>query len=220
MEGSASEEAAKYADLDDGVSMAAKPGDEAEGDDELIVVNARRNGSAGSKAGPEDDSKATGAETGAEKAAVTKQRSSSGSSPETDATMLRAEEKGSSSSSAGVGGGDKGGSESGAAAAGGLGKTSTLTALKPLGGGGIGGGARLTALPHHVPKMDSLASKLEDIRKNLGDEVSCVPLLCCSPQRVSVGNASRSIRSVDACLDTDSSPLRAFPCPLFSVLCT
>lgn len=41
-----------------------------------------------------------------------------------------------------------------------------LSPLKPL-----GGGAR-QALPHHIPKLDSLASKMDDIRKNMGEEVS------------------------------------------------
>jgi hypothetical protein len=27
------------------------------------------------------------------------------------------------------------------------------------------------ALPHHIPKMEGLSSKLDDIRKNLGDGV-------------------------------------------------
>ena len=46
-----------------------------------------------------------------------------------------------------------------------------LSPLKPL-----GGGAR-QALPHHIPKLDSLASKMDDIRKNMGEEVSV--LFCC-----------------------------------------
>ncbi len=43
-----------------------------------------------------------------------------------------------------------------------------LSPLKPM---GMGGGLR-QALPHHIPKMDSLANKMDDIRKNVGDEVS------------------------------------------------
>jgi len=43
-----------------------------------------------------------------------------------------------------------------------------LSPLKPM---GMGGGLR-QALPHHIPKMDSLANKMDDIRKNMGDEVS------------------------------------------------
>ena len=41
-----------------------------------------------------------------------------------------------------------------------------LSPLKPMGGG------LRQALPHHIPKMDSLANKMDDIRKNMGDEVS------------------------------------------------
>ncbi len=33
------------------------------------------------------------------------------------------------------------------------------------------------ALPHHLPKLDRLSNKLDDIRRNMGDSVrSCVPL--------------------------------------------
>lgn len=39
-----------------------------------------------------------------------------------------------------------------------------LSPLKPLGGG------IRQALPHHIPKLDSLANKMDDIRKNMGDE--------------------------------------------------
>lgn len=46
-----------------------------------------------------------------------------------------------------------------------------LSPLKPMGGG------LRQALPHHIPKMDSLANKMDDIRKNMGDEVSCFEML-------------------------------------------
>lgn len=32
-------------------------------------------------------------------------------------------------------------------------------------------GKRLVSLPHHVPKMESLSQKLDDMRKNMGDSV-------------------------------------------------
>jgi hypothetical protein len=61
-------------------------------------------------------------------------------------------------SSGGLGGGAGGG-------AGGA----PLGGLRPLAGGG---GARMTqALPHHIPKLDGLASKMEDIRRTMGEEV-------------------------------------------------
>ena len=81
-------------------------------------------------------------------------------------------------------GGDKVGSEGSGDAVdftsptGGVGKG--LGALKPLNGmsgGGGGGGGRINALPHHIPKMDNLSSKMEDIRKNMGDEVSLILLV-------------------------------------------
>lgn len=46
--------------------------------------------------------------------------------------------------------------------------------LSSLGDGSnlLGGGGRLRqALPHHLPKMESLGAKLDDIRKNMGDTV-------------------------------------------------
>jgi hypothetical protein len=30
---------------------------------------------------------------------------------------------------------------------------------------------RTTALPHHIPKLESLSKKMDEIRKNIGDEV-------------------------------------------------
>jgi hypothetical protein len=51
---------------------------------------------------------------------------------------------------------------------GGLGGGAPLGGLRPL----AGGGARMTqALPHHIPKLDGLASKMEDIRRTMGEEV-------------------------------------------------
>jgi hypothetical protein len=190
--GSAAEEAAKYSDDSGAVKMDLNT-EEDEGDEELVVVNTMRHGSggdSGSKAVADIES-GGGGDSKATDRAVAKQRSG-GLSPETD---LRADEKGSPATAAALGGASRNNSDLGSAPAGdkwgaddgmrhataqmssmslGGGATSpsagtgkTLGALKPLGGGG----GRMTALPHHVPKVEGLASKMEDIRRNMGEEV-------------------------------------------------
>jgi hypothetical protein len=64
-----------------------------------------------------------------------------------------------------AGGSEASSSPFGAAAAGSSG--SGLSPLQPR--------RTMQSLPHHVPKLDSLSKKLDDIRKNMGEEVSIRP---------------------------------------------
>jgi hypothetical protein len=184
----AEEEAAKYSD-GGAVKMEQGAGDD-DGEDELVVVNNMRANAVDRGDGTRAlGSKATDSDS---KSSATPQKAllSITANPETD--VMRAEEKtfpsavraaAASRNNSDLGdrhaSGEKGGADGAAgmsAAMSGLGLSDvtspnngkSLGALKPL-----GGGARLTqALPHHVPKMDSLASKMEDIRRNMGEEVS------------------------------------------------
>jgi hypothetical protein len=182
----AEEEAAKYAD---GGAVKMEQGVDEDGEDELVVVNNMRANAVdrgdgtrglGSKVSDSDS-----------KSSNTPQKALSiTANPETE--VMRAEEKTSPSAARAAAAsrnnsdlgerhasGEKGSADGAAgmsAAMSGMGLSDvsspsngkSLGALKPL-----GGGARLSqALPHHVPKMDSLASKMEDIRRNMGEEVS------------------------------------------------
>jgi electron transfer flavoprotein alpha subunit len=183
---SAEEEAAKYAD---GGAVKVEEGGDEDGEDELVVVNHMRANAVDRGDGARGlGSKATESDS---KSAATPQKTLMITNPETDG--MRAEEKTSPSAARAAAAsrnnsdlgerhasGEKGTADV-AAAMGGMGLSDvsspnngkTLGALKPL-----DGGRRLSqALPHHVPKMDSLASKMEDIRRNMGEEVSVYDVL-------------------------------------------
>ena len=167
----------------DGDGSASKLTVEDEAEEELVVVNHMRGGSSKETAIglDEAESKVSGNGLSRPNNLLTS------TDPET-AEMVRAEDK-NSPTARGVGGatttgdsGDKTGAVDGGfnASMGSMslnmspGAGKGLGSLKPLGGGG---GGRLNALPHHVPKMEGLASKMEDIRRNMGDEVSLIVII-------------------------------------------
>jgi hypothetical protein len=128
-----------------------------EGEEELVVVNTMRTASA---TAPLDPAAAAG--------------DSKSSAPETEVARAEAKTGGIAAASApSSSGGAK--AQSADAAVAGLSASFGAASMNAAAGKGLSplkplGGPR-QALPHHIPKMESLGSKLDDIRRNMGDEV-------------------------------------------------
>lgn len=89
------------------------------------------------------------------------------------------------------------------------GKASMGVGLKPLGGGG---GRPLQALPHHIPKMDSLSNRMDDIRRNMGEEVRLYFLTCFS--KLILDYPFMLAQGLKAPWDSKGKPLGSISSPL------